>query len=165
MMSQAVQTDPFMNFRFGVRHDRNPPWIGFTEVYIVPNVAGGGGGVLHLRKHLGSDFINFMNDVGSQLNIGVFHISEKNGCPDPRLQIDLRGVRWADGELGPIKLDAKGGDPREQVLQTEVAFEFEWMEMRDQDASFVQGWTQRKLPDASHPLYRRVVKPTSPVIM
>lgn len=163
-MARAIQTDPHMNFRFGVRHNRISPWIGFSEVYIVPAL-NGKGGVLHLRKHLGSDFINFMNEVGSQLNIGVFHISEEHDCADPRLQIDLHGVRWADGELGPIKLDAKGGDPREQVLQTEVVFEFAHMTIRDQNASFVQGWTQRKLPGASHPIYQRTSRPVAPVII
>jgi hypothetical protein len=163
-MARAVQTDPHMNFRFGVRHNRISPWVGFTEVYIVPAL-NGKGGTLHLRKQLGSDFMNFMNDVGSQLNIGVFHLSEEIGCPDPRLQIDLHGVRYTDGELGPIKLDATSRYPNEQVLQTEVVFEFEHMEMRDGNAAFVQGWVERKIPGASHPVYQRAVKPSAPVIM
>ena len=109
-MARAISTDPHMNFRFGVRHKRGEPWLGFCTVSITPDKAGNGPGTIEFSKHYGEELIAFMNNPSTTLNIGIGHISEERNCLDPKSQIDLYGVVPKDCRMmGPIKLDAKGG--------------------------------------------------------
>lgn len=160
-MARSIELSPYMNFRFGVRHDERSPWLGFTAVDIIPGV-NGKKGVLHLKKHLGPDFVDFLCRVGDRLNIGVFHVDEEIACDSPQFQINLYGLSRAEMELGNISLDAMGGPPETQVLQTDVVLTFERMEMRNRGSSFVMGAARQ--PSAASRL-QRVVKATSPVIM
>jgi hypothetical protein len=153
-MARAIETDPHMNFKFGVRHDERSPWVGFTAVDIVPGVAGSKG-VLHLKKRLGHDFIDFLNQVGDRLNIGIFHISEGFPCDNPRFQIDLYGLSRKDMEMGTIRLDAKGGPADQQVLQTDIVMTFDRMVMRDKDSNYESAVVRRQ----------PMVRATTPVIM
>ena len=127
-MARAIHLDPHMNFRFGVRHERGQPWLGFCSVSIVPDKAGNGPGTVEFTKAYGTELIEFMNNPATTLNIGLFHISEERGCPNPKSQIDLYGVSPKNCRMmGPIKLDAKGGQEAggSSILIVEIAMRYE----------------------------------------
>ena len=138
-MARAVETDPYMNFRFGVRLDETSPWVGFSEVIVDPDGLGGSGGTVTLKKAVGEEFINFVNSLKGRVNIGIFHITEETGCPDPMTQIDLYGVTGTRVVMGSIVLDAMGGAAEEQVLVTDFAMVYERMEMRSKGAKLKTG--------------------------
>ena len=152
-MARAVETDPLMNFRFGVRLDESSPWIGFSVVEIVPHKIGASSGTVRFEKCLGSEFIEFLESVTDRINIGIFHRTEEIGCAEPESQIDLYGVRVNNLVLGSIKFDASGGSVERQVLSTDVTMDYERMVIRAKGgASLSVECVKRRTSRSDHPI-------------
>ena len=130
-MARAISTDPYMNFRFGLRLGPKMPWIGLTKMLITPTGIARNAGTIRLEKAFGEELIELMNAGKTDVNIGVFHIQEERPCDNPEFQIDLFGVNFSSARLSPIQFDAMGGreDQTTGVLLGELVASYDRCEM------------------------------------
>ncbi len=114
-VARAVETDPYMNFRFGLRTSRDSDWIGFSAIGINPTEPGSGAGKLELEKAWGEEFLALLNLGKTNLNIGIWHITEDfaGHKDEPSCQIDLHDVDFRRALMSQIWLDAMGQQKRE----------------------------------------------------
>lgn len=114
-MARAISTDPYMTFRFALRLSRESPWIGFSAIEVCPEAPGCGAGSLKLEKSMGEEFLSIMKLGKTNLNIGIFHISEalNPACADPDFQIDIHGANFTKLMMSPIVLDAMARKQRQ----------------------------------------------------
>jgi len=159
-MARAVSTDPYMNFRFGLRLTKDSEWLGFSAIGISPNKPGQGPGTLELEKTLGEEFISLLNLGKTGLNIGIWHIAEEFGGKDPDFQIDIHGADFGNATMGQICLDAMSRqkresrdekvDPRTRVLLSKLTVPYERLDMYVKETSFKGGQTGQRPVRASH---------------
>lgn len=146
-MARAIQLDPYMNFRFGLRLSREDPWIGFTAIGIYPDQVGNGGGTLELEKAMDEEFIRLMSLGKTSVNIGIFHFTEEWPNDNPRFQIDLHGVAFNEAHARGIKLDAmpssqrrdrgeEPADPRTGVLLSSMSVRYDHCDWYVKETSF-----------------------------
>ena len=111
-MARAISTDPYMDFRFGLRLDSESAWIGLSAISITPKDPGSGAGSLALEKAWGEELLTLLNLGKTNVNIGIWHISEDFGGKDPEFQIDVHGVDFQQAMIGQINLDAMSATKR-----------------------------------------------------
>jgi len=111
-MASVIDTDPYMNFRFGLRLTRESKWIGFSAIEISPKTPGNGGGTLELEKAWDEELLGLLNLGKINVNVGIWHVTEEFGGKDPGFQIDLHGVNFQQAFIGTINLDAMPASKR-----------------------------------------------------
>ena len=131
-MARSINTDPYHNFRFGVRFEQGQPWLGFQEVTITPDKLKDGPGTIRFTKAYGPELDEFLSSTCTRLNVGLWHITEELGSADPASQMDFFGVQPRQCQMGPIRLDARGGmdeDHKTSVLLVEIKMRYQRMKM------------------------------------
>lgn len=148
-MARPVTLDPYQNFRFGLRLSKADDWIGFCSIVIVPSGPGVGAGTLELEKAWSEEFLSILKLGKTDLNIGVWHLTEEIQSKDPAFQIDIRGADFSRARLGQIGLDAVGQQRRERrgleqpiedpwttVMIGRITVDYERMDVSIKDTSF-----------------------------
>jgi len=131
-VARSISRDPYHNFRFGVRFEQGHPWLGFQEVTITPDKLKGGPGTIRFTKAYGPELDEFLSSDHTRLNIGLWHITEELGSADPASQMEFFGVQPKQSQMGPIRLDARGGmdeDHKTSVLLVEIKMRYQRMVM------------------------------------
>ena len=117
-MARAVETDPPMNFRFGLRIGGENGWRGFQRIEVEPSGHPSGPGVVHLEKALEPELLELVNLRGSQRAvIAVFHITDEMNGDEPLHRITLTGLRPERSKMDKIILDAHGRDGEKVMSQ------------------------------------------------
>jgi len=108
-VAKVVNSDPPMNFRFGLRIGEETGWRGFQRIEVEPTNHPSGPGVVHFEKALEPELLELVNLRGSQRAIiGVFHITDEMGGNDPLHRITLSGLKPERAKMSKIVLDAHG---------------------------------------------------------